>query len=176
MIPSQRKKLQTIIFFVADHIYTDIDEKSDPAYIRICDQSAIELFKSTTKILGIFYTSLITYTIFPIFTTIKNNKMQLILPVLVPFTDLDSTNGLIINILNQLFTIFIGAYGNFGTEIMIGMFKNTIWAMAVTICYSIDELITSFDESNPSSNRIVAFHFRNVILQVQDRDRYVFEI
>lgn len=176
MIPSQREKLQSILFFVSDNIYTDIDEKSDPVYISICDQSAIKLLKSTAKILGLFYTSLFTYTIFPAFITIENHEMQLILPVLVPFTDLNSINGLTINVLNQLITIFTGTVGNFGTEVIICMFKNTIWAMAVTICYSIDKLITSFDESEPFSNRIVTFHFQNVILQVQDINRYVFEI
>lgn len=65
MIPSQRKKLQSILFFADDHIYTDIDKTSDPVYISICDQSAVKLLKSTTKVLGLFYTSLITYTVFP---------------------------------------------------------------------------------------------------------------
>lgn len=173
IIPSNRARLQTAIFFVVNHLYiNDDDNASNVAYNHICDQSAIKLLRSTTKTLGILVSSIILAATLPIIITISRHEIQLVIPVLVPFTDLQSWQGLCINALNQLITTFVGACATIGIEIIICIWKNSLWTLSAAVCYSLDELMRSFNESDASTNRIVKYHFRNVVLQMRDRDRY----
>lgn len=179
MIPSTRKTLQSIAFFAGDKIYTDITEGCNLNYIGVCDESAIKLLKTTTKTLGIIFASLMLALTFPIYAFVINNELQFPIPVIVPFTDLDSRFGLGLNILNQLFMSFQGITGNFGIEIMTCMVKNSIWASTVAIGHSIWEFSSSIEKtpSTPSeavtSKRELHYQFRNILIQVQDHDRYV---
>lgn len=170
MIPTTTKTFQSLIFFAIEKIYTDINHDSNCNYIRLCDESAIKLLKSTTKTIGIICVSMSLYIFFPIYMFITSNDIQLPIPVLLPFTDIKSIKGMIMNILNQLFIGLIGIAGNVGIEIITCILKNTVWASTVVICHSIDEFsnITVNFESKESIN----CHFRNILIQVQDLHRY----
>lgn len=114
MIPSKKKAYQSLAFFAGDRIYTHVDEGSSPDYIRVCNQSATKLFESTATMLGIVATSMIILCIFPVYAFVFKNDIQLPIPVVLPFTDLETKNGITMNMANQLFIILIGATGNIG--------------------------------------------------------------
>lgn len=169
MLPSTTKTFQSLIFFAAEKVYTDIHPESNRNYIRVCDESAIKLMKSTSKTIGIICASISLYIIFPIFMFIVRNDIQFPIPVLLPFTDLESIEGMSINILNQLFIGVIGVAGNIGIEIITHS-KNNVWASTVAICYSVDELSNAMQKIG--SKQTINCHFRNMLIQVQDLDRY----
>lgn len=74
---------------------------------------------------------------------------------------------------NQLFTDSIGISGTFGIEVVVCILKNSFGAISSAVCYSIDELATAFNESTEVSNRIVKIHYRNIVSQLKDFDRYI---
>lgn len=173
IMPSTLKIIQSLSFFAGEKIYTDITEDCDPSYIRACDQSAIRLLKSTSKTIGIVVVSITIFLLFPIFAYILYNDIQLPVSVLFPFTDLDSRIGISINLLNQLFIALIGVTGNIGIEIATCMFKNSIWASTVAIRHSIKELSNVMETNAKTSKQRLDYHFRNILMQTQDYDRYV---
>lgn len=175
IIPSNCKRLNALVYFAYDYnIYADTTDESNPTYISISERSANNLFKSVFVTLGMFFISIIIYAIFPIYHLIMHHDIHLLVPVLFPFTDIASVNGILINMVNQLFTASIGISGTFGIEVVVCMLKNSFDAISCAVCYSIDELVTTFNESNPLSNRIVKIHFRNIVIQLEDFDRYTF--
>lgn len=127
--------------------------------------------KTTTITLAIMFVSLNIYLGFPIFGYIENGDFQLPVPVLFPFTDLESRKGFIINVLNQTIICLIGCSGNIGIEVIQSILKNTVWASTVAIVYSIDEFSANFTKS--TSTPLRDRYFRNIVRQVQDLDRYV---
>lgn len=163
-----RKHLQGFVFFAGDNIYTDIYEGSNPNYIRVCDQSAIKLLTTILKTCVLF--NLVVVCLVPPFYL--SNEIQLPVPVLVPFTDLESSMGIIINLCNQCYIIPYASIALLGIEITNCLVKNAIWAVAVAICFSVDELTAAFKDRTSASKRLNNFYFRNMLIQVQDLDRY----
>lgn len=166
MRTSSRNLVQSLIYFGGNKIYTDITPESNSKYIRLCDQSAIRLLRDISKTLGIISICVILYGIFPLYTLTFKHELQLPLPIFIPFTDMSTLHGSVINIANQFFISILGLSGNFGIEIAVCMLKNTVWATAVAICHSIDELTDSMIQSKPS--RAIDKEFRNILIQLQD--------
>lgn len=177
MIPSKRPRFQKLIFFAGDKIYTEHGQ-SNANYIKVTDESAIQLFMNTAKIIGMITVSMTIFCIFPIYAFIYRNEIQFPVPVLIPFTTLDTKIGLLVNVLNQAFTCLIGITGNYGIEIIACILKNTVWASASTICYSLDELTELLHEPEQREKKIMKtkYQLRNTLVQIQDFDRYILEI
>lgn len=114
MVESKRKVYQSLAFFAGDKIYTHITDHPNLGYIKVIDESAIKLFKSTSGTLGIVATSMIILLIFPMYAFVFNRDIQLPIPVVLPFTDLESKNGITLNVVNQVLCSFIGGTGNIG--------------------------------------------------------------
>lgn len=174
MIPWTRKMLRCLVFFAAENVYVN-NWRGNPNYIRSCDQSAIKLFKSTAITLAAISIFAALYFGFPFFTYISRNELQFPVPVLFPFTDIETPNGIAINILSQLFMTYFGATGNIVIEIIQIIFKNTVWAITVAICHSVDEFSMAIEnlDSTPTSRRFIDYSFRNILVQIQDLDRYI---
>lgn len=173
MHPTIKKEYQSLALFAGDKIYTNIDEDSNPNYIKVCNESAIKLFKSTSKTIGIVATSMIILLIFPMYAYIFKNDIQLPIPVILPFTDLESKNGLTLNLANQVFMAFMGGTGNIGIEIITCILKNNVWASTVAICHSIDDISESLECPNVGAmSRVIDLKFRNILIQIQDLDRF----
>lgn len=169
MIEPWRIRLQRLVHFSGESIYTDVNLESNPRYIQICDQSAIRLMNDVLKVVGVMILCSIIYSFNPMYALVYLHEIFLPYPVFFPFTDSTTMHGIIINMANQLFLGLIGIAGNLGIEVMTCMIKNTVWVAATAICYSIDELTDSVKQSKPS--RIIDMEFRKMLIQVQDLDR-----
>lgn len=170
MVPSTFKQLQRITFFPVDKIFAYVKDESNRVYDHICNQCAIKLLRSTMKTLAILFISMVVLAMFPLIALLQN-EVQLTLPVLFPFTDLEHQTGSIINLINQFFTGLIGFSGNVGIEIFNSILKNTIWTSATVICYAIDELTPILRKSKRKSTQAIDCRFKNIVLQVHDTDR-----
>lgn len=171
MLPKSRKLIQSLIFFAGDRIYTDIQPDSETNYIRVCDQSAIKLLKDASSTLAIISSAVILYSCFPMYAFIKHNEIQLFMPMFFPFTDMESTTGITINILNQIFANTLVLGGNFGIEVATSMTKNSIWSCVIAIGHSVFQLTESIKKTKSQSTRIIDYTFRNILIQVEDFDR-----
>ena len=109
------------LLFFSGKIYTDIDDESNPGYIRACDKSAIKLLKSSIVTMSIMIGTALIYIAFPMVNYFTKNgatvtSIDFPIPAYFPFTDLETKTGLIVNILNQLFICGIGITGNVAVE------------------------------------------------------------
>lgn len=103
------------------------------------------------------------------YTLIYKQRIELPLAVLYPFTDLKTTTGIFLNLLNQLFISGLGIAGTIGIEVWTGMLKKTFPAYTMAIGYSIDHLGNSIECSKTN----IDHEFRNLLVQLQDFDRQV---
>lgn len=171
MIPSKIKAYQSLTFFAGDRIYTNVEQDSNPDYIKVCNLSAIKLFKSTSTMLGIVATSMIILLIFPMYAYIFKHDIQLPIPVVLPFTDLESKIGITLNVANQVFISLIGFSGNIGIEIITCILKNNVWASTIAICHAIDVISECIEHPENDMKRLIDLKLRNILIQVQDLDR-----
>lgn len=173
IIESKRKAYQSLAFFAGDKIYTHVTKESNASYIHAINESAIKLFKSTSKTIGIVASSLIILFFFPLYVYVSKRDIQLPIPVVFPFTDLESINGITINVVNQVIISIIGSAGNIGIEVITCILKNNVWACTVAICHSIAELSDALEQTEEDMTRYINTKFRNILIQVQDLDRFV---
>lgn len=169
--PNKIKSYQSLLFFADENIYTDLNQGTNLKYISICDRNAIELMKKTTITIGIIIIFMAIYLCFPIFDYFVNNDLQFPVPILLPFTNLKSMHGIILNILNQMFIVLVGTTGNIGIEIITCLLKDTIKMSTIVICQSIDELSEFIEKSKSDDENYIDHQYRNILIQVQDLNR-----
>lgn len=166
IVPNKIRSYQSLLFFADENIYTDFNENINSKYISICDRNAIKLLKKTSATVGIIAVFIAVYLSFPIFDYFVNNDLQFPVPVLLPFTSIETTHEIVLNILNQLFIVMVGTTGNIGIEIITCLLKDTIKMSTVVICQSIDELSEFIQKSDEDS--CIDCQYRNILIQVQD--------
>lgn len=171
LVPSSRKTIQSLAFFAGDNIYTDVHLDSDSEYIRICDKSAIKLLRNATMSFLMIGIAACLFACFPLYAYFANGELQLLIPMYVPFTDLETRNGIFINLLNQSLITFFGLNGNFGLDWITSMMQNTIWACGVAISYAIARLSNCIKKNEYQASRTIDRDFQNVLMQVQDYNR-----
>lgn len=167
---TKRETWRSLVFFVGDKVYVDVNRQSNPSYIRAIDKSAVKLLKSTLITLGIVIGSMNLYVGFPVTASLLGKDLQLPIPVLFPFTNYETKFGLIVNLMNNFFAASIGLAGTIGLEIVTSMLKNTVWASTVAIKLAIDEISDQLTIPDRPMNTI-SCQFRNVLIQTQDLDR-----
>lgn len=168
------KILRSITFFPIDKIYTYVEDESNRDYANVCNESAVKLLTDTMKMLVIIGTSAVIFAVFPIIASLQNDEVQFMIPVLFPFTNLETKTGIIVNMLNQFLSGSLAMTSNFGIEILNCILKNAVWCSASAVCYSVDELSPILKKSKQLSSIIINYRFRNIVIQVQDIDRYFY--
>lgn len=172
--PSKRKDFQSQVYFAGEKIYPDFSEECSLQYMRMCEQSVLKLLSSTAKKIGMIITSNGVLLMFSTYAYIFKNEIQLPVPLILPFTDLESIDGLIINMLNQAFLASLVVVGNVGIEIATCILNNGVFISASAICHEIDGIsqrIREHREWNATAG--IDYYFRNIIVQVEDFDRFV---
>lgn len=172
MIPKSRHEFRSFSYFAGEKVYTDFNEAS-PSYTKVIDASAVKLLTSTLTTVAIIVLSMIIYLLFPVVAYIRSNELHLPIPILVPFTDLETKNGIIINLSNQSSIAVMIIVGNIGIEMITCMMKNSVWAIIVAICHTIDQVSEMYRNPQTNSSNVVHCCIRNLSIQVRDLDRYV---
>lgn len=171
MMSSTRNRTRAMLYFNAK-IFTEIDEKSDPEYYRILDQSAIKLSKNTLSIVGFLVLFVMIYLGFPLYDTIADGKLHLVIPILFPFTNLESIYGIVVNILSQMVINVVSILGVFALEIGTCITKHAMISYVNTIGYEIDRLTNYINANEDRSSRIIDDKLRNISYDVQEFNRY----
>lgn len=170
-MPFFEEMWQSLAFFSGDKIYTDVNDNSNMGYIRVCDDCAIKLLKSTVGTLTMVVVSMNIYVGFPITSSIFTGDLQMPVPVYLPFTDYTTTLGLVLNLMNNVYIGTVGLAGTVGIELITCLLKNTVLVSTATVCYAIDEVTVMLEKSKELSKRVIGAQFRNILVQVQDLDR-----
>lgn len=140
--------------------------------MRICEQSAIILLLDTIKMLGVINVSSAIIPIFSLIALIMYGEIQLSVPVLFPFTDLETIEGFTINLVNQLFIGIVGLAGSIGIEILTCVLKDSVWITTAAISYAVDEISEKIEDPVLIPSEIcIDNYFRNILAQVQDFER-----
>lgn len=108
------------------------------------------------------------YVMVPLYELVIERKFQAPTPVLLPFTDPESTFGILINTLNQSFAAWIIATVNIGIEIVNCILSNAVSATSLATCHSMNQLSIDIVASKFSSSRSIEVTFHNIIIEVQD--------
>lgn len=99
------------------------------------------------------------------------NERESLLPYLLPFTDIDSHSGYILNYGNHVIMSFFICVSNVGNDCTFAMMINTLWAAVDITKHSINELKISVNSNDHLiySNKII----HEVFLEIQDLDRFI---
>lgn len=170
LVTSDRQALQSLIFFAGDKMYQD---NLPGNYSRIYDNSAIKLLKSVIIVTLVTLFSTIFSYIIPIHLYVSTGDAQLPFPILFPFSNTESPTGLIINLLSQMIVCLYGIPVNVGIDVAQMIIRNTILTSSLITCHSIDEFSLAHERLTSISDHSIDFLFRNILIQVQDYDRYI---
>lgn len=157
--------------FGAEKIFKEENPKS-VLFKHVVNECAIKLLVSTLKTVAIIFGSSGAFSCYPAYSFMFKNEIVLPIPVLVPFTTLDTNYGLAINLGNQATICSVGVVGNVIIEMISCTSKNTVFTCASVICFSFDELVRLLNEDERHATMEYKSYFRNTLVQIQDFDRY----
>lgn len=95
------------------------------------------------------------------------------IPVILPFTDPETTAGYYQNVSHQLVMNAVGLFGNVGIECISTFLISNVVVAVETICFELGEfsdiLKTDDKAAVPTNNN--KLRLRNLLVQMQDVDR-----
>lgn len=137
-----------------------------------CDNCAINLTVDTALFQLLLVGSMTFLVVSPIYSFFVLHEYELPIPIVLPFVDPDAPSGFKINLVNQITFAVFGSIVVVSFEFLICMLKNSVIVTVAAINCQIEEL----DESLTSNDRMnieQIKRFHNVLVQIQDFDRYV---
>lgn len=170
MNPSKRVQFRRLYNFGADYIYAK--SNSSPKNYDICNRMAIHLITNTSKVITIVLVSFSLMICAPFYKTVFTDDNEMIIPVILPIIDPETTNGFQINFIYQLFSIFCGSLIIPMNEIFTCVLKNNVTVAAAVFENSLREFKIRLVKNRKLSKEFSA-EFRNIILKILDFDRYV---
>lgn len=130
---------------------------------------AIHLLSNLVKVNTLVLLSLQLICCVPLYNVFFNNNVdkqyQLIIPVLLPFVDIESQTGFYINLMNQSAICLFGIVAIPTIEIITCVIRNNIEVASKLIANS---LLTFEENKLPKGND---WKFRQIIQQIMDFDR-----
>lgn len=133
----------------------------------------IKFVTSTFKVLLVILISFSFIGIVPIYKLIYTDERELIYAVILPFTNPETDMGFIINTINQMISVLIGAPAAIAVETITSLLKNTISTFAALIKCSLTEFDNSLKDDK-HFNEKQHWELNNIIKKILDFDRFVF--
>lgn len=151
--------------FAANYVYANSD--ITPKNRAVCDKMAIKLLISAVQVTLLTMFSLGLMAILPLFT----NERPLMVPVVLPFVDFETTRiGYILNFANQVIIAGGGIFIVPGSELVSVIFKKNYSVVAAVIKNTLTEFNDSIKSHKKCSKRHMC-RFRNIAIQILDFDR-----
>lgn len=170
LLPGTRTQCRHLYNFGGDFVYANSGNSPKNQYI--CDKMAIDLMISSLIIYLIVIASLFLAVCVPLYKIFLTDEVEWIIPVILPFVDPDSQNGLYLNLTNQLISAAFGVIIVPATELITCVLKNNCLATAAVIENTIIELQNLLQNDKTFSNERI-WQFRNIILKTMDHERFV---
>lgn len=170
LMPSTRARARFLYNFVGEYIFA-----KSPVSTRtyaIFDRMAIGIVKNTAKALLIFSFTFSITVIQSVLETFYWNERMLIVPVILPFIDPDSSKGFYINLVFQIIVGFPSIVVVIASEIVICVVRNVFITIAALTEDSISEFMTVM-ESNEKFSHHENMQFRSFIQKILEVYRFV---
>lgn len=152
-----------------------MDHYETKKHHEISDKSAKQLLSSALKVLTIVVSGMLAYLLFPAYAYFFLNQRPMPVPILLPFIDYTTDTGYYINIAHQGLFGLIGTTGIIAIELMNCMLKNNVYAAKESTIYSLEVLAGMLKQSPTFTDQAIR-EFRNVLVKIQDLDRYLIEL
>lgn len=172
-INSNRYRFRKIFLFATETIYKD--KKVETKFDRLCDNYGMKSINTVFCFVALIVLSTGQAMIGPLIRFFQTGELTTFLAVKLPFIDDDLVWGLHFNIAVQITITLFGTIGGLTIEMASCIVNNTIMLCSEVISFECDELSENIRKVKTSSNRNFA-HLRNIMVQIQDFDRYVVEM
>lgn len=108
LYPPTRVKLRRLYHFGAHNVYANSD--ISPKNRAVCDNMAIYLMTCTIRVnLMVFFSySFLIWA--PLYKNLYTDEHEMMLPIILPFTDPETDTGFTINLINQLISVLMGTF------------------------------------------------------------------
>lgn len=165
-------QLRHLYNFAGDHIYAN--RNASPEIQSIYDKLAIDLLSNSIKVNSLVLFSFFLCCCVPLYNIFFNdsvdNEYQLIIPVKLPFIDIETQSGFYINLVNQMFICLVGAIAIPTVDLVNCVILNSVRVSAALIANSLTHFKYLIETNEPYSDRNSTF--RNIIVQITDFDRF----
>lgn len=169
MEPLKREQLRRLYNFGADYMYAKCDDNS-PRNRNVCNKMAIYLITCSITV-NLFV--ILSYALAlgaPLYKTSFTDENEMILPIILPFTDPDTPNGFLINYTYQMMICMTGSLVIPACELIYCILKNNVSVTAAVIENALVEFEIRLKQDDTASKDIY-FEFRNILLKILDFDR-----
>lgn len=160
--------MQIFLYFGCDYIYP---ASKDKKLTQILDARANQLFQTLLKVSAALIIAIVIYIIYPSYLFVTEGAYPMPVPLLLPFTNVESTIGYSLILFNQIIIAVPAIIGNFAIEFGTAVTTNSMWGAADHINYRLEELAQGVVEGEAVTIRKAKL--RNIFIQIQDLDRYV---
>lgn len=164
----KRLQLRRLYHFGADYVYKNSD--ISPKNRAVCDKMAIYLMTCSIRVNLMVFLSYSFLIWAPLYKNFFTDEREMILPVVLPFTDPETDLGFTVNMVNQMISVLLGTFVIPGTEIVTCILKNNVTATAAVIENSLLEFKCMARKEKIFSNKCI-WEFRNIIMKILDFDR-----
>lgn len=164
-----RFEYRSLILFTGRKIY--VNRSPQDEYARIIDQNASKLIKITFVSVLVVTVSFSLIIIGPAYAFIFHGEYNSPIGGVLPFTDLETTNGFIINLIFQSAFGLTAFAASVAIEISNCLIINTCTAMSDLACSSMRKL-----SSNLIPNTFTAQNraeLRDIFVRLQDLENYI---
>ena len=170
LYPPTRIRIRYFYNYGGDYIYANAD--ISPSNFTVCNKMAIGLMRRSVGVLFLVFLSYCIMMCVPLYKTLYSDEKEMILPVILPFVEPDTTIGFYTNFANQACGCLVGALVVPGCELVFCVLINNVSLIAAVIENSIEEFRNQIEMCQRFSEQC-NWQFRNIILKVLDFDRFV---
>lgn len=168
-IGSSRFKYRSLILFTGRKIYANHSPTDD--YEQVAGQNAMKLLRMTVVILFVVIVSFSLVLIGPIYAFVVHGEYNSIGGGIVPFTDLETLDGFILNVIFQTGMGLLGFVASVAIEISNCVIINAITVMSDLACCSMQQFSAglvagTFTVQNKAQ-------LRDIFVRLQDLENYV---
>lgn len=164
---SDRFRVNNIVNFGQKYIYQDDNKPSN--YNTLCEKMIVKLIGNTTIIM---VSILIAYSIIgcnALYVFIFDGTRLTFVGTEIPFVDINTDTGFLINIVEQFFLTSVSLTANITIEIGVCLVHNAFEMIPSLMQFDSDELKNELQLNGMSSN--AKMRLRNIFMKVQDYNR-----
>lgn len=164
----QRFKFNSLVNFGGRHIY--IDDTKSTEYNKICENNVKKLVQSVAIIVPLVVFGHFLVVLGSLHAYIYEDTRVTPMATHLPYFEKNSDLEFILNLLQQSIIAVYALMGNISIEILTCLLNNAITSIPEFIHLNLNDLNKEISIDN--SNLKTMVRLRNVLIQVQDFDRY----
>lgn len=157
---------RSLIFFASKYIFKDCN---DERLREVLDKSAMKQLIVVFTISALMFIGYLMFLALPYILFFVYGQHNLLLSSVLPYLELDTNWGYMLNMLNMSMISCLVVFLNIGADSTFSMIVNNMWAGVDVVKFAMHEMDTSFQRTGNRKEQ--AAQFRNILIQIQDLDR-----